>query len=99
MIDLTTLTTPLALLDPATERALRAHGGPYEYADAGTMWLFRGIAAPDWAAGVVYRVTPQPPKLREWWITGDCLWDNYTDAYNACDRGEKPIRVVPAEDM
>ena len=29
--DLTAITTPFGLLDEATQEALRAHGGPYEY--------------------------------------------------------------------
>jgi hypothetical protein len=92
--DLTTITTPWALLDDATREALIQHGGPYEYANAATYWRFVPSISPAWFPGTVYRVAPQP---REWWITGgNCLWDTYTEAYNACDQGEKPIRVVEA---
>ena len=42
---------------------------------------------------VVYRVKPALPKPREYWIVGHQAWDTYAEAYNACDRGEKPIHV------
>lgn len=43
---------------------------------------------------IAFRVTkPAPPKPREWWIVGHQAWDTYAEAYNACDRGEKPIHV------
>ena len=44
---------------------------------------------------IAFRVTkPAPPKPREWFVSGgNCLWDTYAEAYNACDRGEKPIHV------
>ena len=47
------------------------------------------------ASIIAFRVTkPAPPKPREWFVSGgNCLWDTYTEAYNACDRGEKPIHV------
>lgn len=45
---------------------------------------------------IAFRVTkPAPPKSREWWVAGgNYLWDTYTEAYNACERGEKPIHVI-----
>jgi len=47
------------------------------------------------ASIIAFRVTkPAPPKPREWFVSGgNCIWDTYAEAYNACDRGEKPIRV------
>ena len=44
---------------------------------------------------IAFRVTkPALPKPREWFVSGgNCLWDTYAEAYNACDRGEKPIHV------
>jgi hypothetical protein len=89
--DLTAITTPFGLLDDATREALKAHGGPYQvYGPDGnwTSW------PPGWHVNCVYRVKPSPPKPREWWVSGgNCIWDTYTEAYNACDRGEKPVRV------
>lgn len=39
-------------------------------------------------------VIAAPPKPREWYVSGgNCLWDTYAEAYNACDRGEKPVHV------
>ena len=93
MIDLTAITTPFGLLDEATRKALKAHGGPYERFTSMGNWV--DWPNPDWVLATVYRVKPQPPSPREWWVTGgNCLWDTYAEAYNACDRGEKPIRVI-----
>lgn len=61
--DLTKITTPFGLLDEQTQEALRAHGGPYEW--------WQGIwedIEPMWGKAITYRVKPQPPKPREWWI-------------------------------
>lgn len=61
--------------------------------------LFAGDCEWNWTGGrndiIAFRVTkPAPPKPREWWVSGgNCLWDTYAEAYNACDRGEKPIHV------
>lgn len=30
---------------------------------------------------------------REWWVTGHQVWDSYLAAYNASERGEKPVHV------
>jgi hypothetical protein len=78
MTDLTAITTPFGLLDEATREALKAHGGPIEIY-TGKGWGER----PDerWWDTLVYRVKPQPPKPREWWVTGDStLWRTEYDA-------------------
>lgn len=94
MTDLTALTTPFGLLDRATQEALKAHGGPYEYFGCAGDWFAVMDNAPLWTNELAYRVKPAPPKPREWWVSGgNCLWDTYAEAYNACDRGEKPVRV------
>lgn len=64
MTDLTKITTPFGLLDAETQKALREHGGPYE------MFFNEGwrTGAPVWAGACTYRVKPQPPKPREWWM-------------------------------
>ena len=91
MTDLTALKTPFGLLDAETQAALKAHGGPYEWWD-GHLWS--PYTAPRWSGASTYRVKPAPPKPREWWVSGgNCIWDTYAEAYNACDRGEKPIHV------
>ena len=92
MTDLTDLKTPFGLLDRETQEALKAHGGPYELW-RGSLW---GDVDPhdDFDSWYAYRVKPAPPKPREWWVSGgNCIWDTYAEAYNACDRGEKPIHV------
>ena len=92
MTDLTAITTPFGLLDRETQEALKAHGGPWEYW-TGHRWTFPD-KIPGWFPELAYRVKPAPPKPREWYVSGgNCLWDTYAEAYNACDRGEKPIRV------
>lgn len=80
--DLTKITTPFGLLDAETQEALRAHGGPYQ------TWYGDEIGwhdhKPSWGGAYAYRVKPQPPKPREWWIVGDCeAWDTYEDAVAA----------------
>lgn len=57
MTDLTKITTPFGLLDPETQEALKAHGGPYECWDGGK-WL--GWVYPSWLGDNTYRVKPQP---------------------------------------
>lgn len=64
MADLTAITTPFGLLDKETQDALRAHGGPYEAYGVGG-WMQTN---PAWHPERTYRVEPQPPKPREWWI-------------------------------
>lgn len=58
MTDLTKITTPFGLLDPETQEALKAHGGPYEvYFSVG----WESVASPFWAINCCYRVKPQAP--------------------------------------
>jgi hypothetical protein len=56
MIDLTKIKTPFGLLEPETQEALRAHGGPYELYD-GPGW---SEWHPMWINAATYRVKPQP---------------------------------------
>jgi len=79
MTDLTKITTPFGLLDAETQEALKAHGGPYEVLNnAG--WSER--EAPTWVGWMTYRVKPQPPKPREWWVTmyDGAVWDKREQA-------------------
>jgi hypothetical protein len=57
MIDLTKIKTPFGLLEPETQEALKAHGGPYEVYCHGE-WLENNY--PTFRLAVVYRVKPQP---------------------------------------
>ena len=92
MTDLTDLKTPFGLLDRETQEALKAHGGPWEFLNISGNW--DELESPAWQANSTYRAKPAPPKPREWFVSGgNCLWDTYAEAYNACDRGEKPIHV------
>jgi len=69
MTHLTKITTPFTLLDPETREALKAHGGPYEYADVGTDWQFLDCGGrPRWSLNTVYRVKAPPPKPKECWV-------------------------------
>ena len=64
-MDLTNITTPFGLLDAETQRALQEHGGPWEFFNGAT---WSNIENPNLVAAYVYRVKPQPPKPREWWL-------------------------------
>lgn len=64
-VDLTKIDKPLGLLDEATLKALKAHGGPYEAFATGGIWK---PCEPNWCVYMTYRVRPQPPKPREFWI-------------------------------
>lgn len=70
MTDLTKITTPFGLLDEETQDALMAHGGPYEYWASIGKWSDVRLN-PAWGVATTYRVKPQPPKPREWWINYD----------------------------
>lgn len=63
--DLTKITTPFGLLDAETQEALRAHGGPYERFIGSGEWREEYA---QWISTHTYRVKPQPPKPREWWV-------------------------------
>ena len=67
-VDLTAITTPFGLLDKATQDALRAHGGPWQYYTDYDGWRdCKWIGAWPYVPGTVYRVKPQPSTPREWW--------------------------------
>jgi hypothetical protein len=92
MTDLTKIEKPFGLLDAETQEALRAHGGPYEmYGYDG--WTYNGM--PAWSPNTTYRVKPQPPKPRDFWLTDNgCYWFTREDAMTAYgDPGEKIIHV------
>ena len=59
-IDLTVITTPFGLLDKATQDALLAHGGPYEYYYGGKWYPTDTVEEEDyhWA----HRVKPAPKR-------------------------------------
>lgn len=81
MTDLTAITTPFGLLDKETQERLRAHGGPYErYSDSGE-WM--PCPRHGWYLGDAYRVKPQPPKPREWWIANHNVLCTSRDAAEA----------------
>lgn len=94
--DLTAINVPFGLLDDATREALKAElfkpDVRLQFFD-GTEWC-DSKDRPERNAWMCYRVKPQPPAPREWWVTGgNCIWDTYADAQNACDPGEKPVKV------
>lgn len=67
MTDLTNITTPLGLLEPETEEALRAHGGPYEFFNASGQWIPKYHEG--WQPNAVYRVVkpkPTPLIVHDW---------------------------------
>jgi len=81
MTDLTNITTPLGLLEPETEEALRAHGGPHEYFSGEFGWKPKDHHF--WNPTLVYRVAkPKPTPL----IVHD--WDALTDDVVAVARDE-----------
>ncbi len=65
-MDLTKITTPFGLLPPETQKALKEHGGEIEvYGDPD--WKPKSLDP--WFGNLTYRVRPEPPKPREWWIS------------------------------
>lgn len=84
MTDLTKITTPFGLLDPETQEALKAHGGWIEYYTPNG-WVLS--TNPLWLPATTYRVKPEPPKPREFWVNvypGD--WHYTYDSREAADR-------------
>ena len=62
-IDLTAITTPFGLLDAATQDALRAHGGPYEFYSWDGVWRETPIEeGDDFFNANTYRVKPAPKR-------------------------------------
>jgi hypothetical protein len=91
MTDLTAITTPFGLLDDATREALKSHGGPIQVWDH-----VNGFSdvSPAWWPADVYRVKPQPPKPREWWIVGESeAWDRKSQAEFYAPLGSRIIHV------
>ena len=92
MTDLTAITTPFGLLDDTTREALKAHGGPYECFVNLDGWV--DVAGSLWpVSSYTYRVKPQPPKPREWWLTGGCAWDTLDEAMRALNGNGVPVLV------
>ena len=89
--------TAFGLMDevygPGTAHALRDSGGPWEIYQSTGNWL---ESPPSWKASTTYRLKPQPPKPREWWVVGGCeAWDNEEEARNyALSRDVVHVREV-----
>lgn len=77
MTDLTKITTPFGLLDDETQKALKAHGGPYEWYASIDGWI---EWSPNWDYPNTYRVKPSPPKPRECWSYGAHIHDTLAAA-------------------
>jgi len=90
--------TAFGLMDkvygPGTAAALRDSGGPWEVFYHDGLWTL--ATAPTWHAAAAYRLKPQPPKPREWWVVGGCeAWDNEEEARNyALSRDVVHVREV-----
>ena len=65
--DLTKITTPYGLLDEATQKALRECGGPWEVVSDSGKWDDT-VKNPTFYGANTYRLKPQPPKPREFWL-------------------------------
>ncbi|UNY40293.1 hypothetical protein KLEP181_gp59 [Paracoccus phage vB_PmaP_KLEP18-1] len=87
-IDLTAITTPFGLLDAATQEALRAHGGPYEYFYMGEWYETDTIDDRDthW----VHRVKPAPK--RETVVFDGWIWND--DGRIWLVEADTPVRVT-----
>ena len=68
-MDLTKIREPFGLLDRETQLALKDHGGPYQLYNCEGVWQTMTEAEPSWILTHVYRVKPEPPKPREFWIS------------------------------
>jgi len=66
-MDLTAIPTPYGLMDAETQAALKEHGGPYQCFDD-PEWADRDSINEGYGHWT-WRVKPQPPKPREWWLT------------------------------
>jgi hypothetical protein len=94
MTDLTKITTPFGLLDEATKKALRAAGEPYQryiweqWEDCGR--------SPTFYPDMTYRLKPQPPKPREFWLNlyGKCKVGSYYSTKEDADYFATPDRVA-----
>ena len=86
MKDLTKITEAFCFLDAETQAAMKSHGGPYELLDGYGAWM--DASDPAWVPGYTYRVKPQPPKPREWWINPDGR--SILEIIDGADVGEIP---------
>ena len=101
-MDLTKITTSFCSLDTETQKALKAHGGPYEVLsfDHGG-WI--GVT-PDWNKYLTYRVKPAPwepasepippIKIKAWAVVdSDNVWGKdswlYWEKSEAIEHAEK----------
>lgn len=86
MTDLTKITTPFALLDGETRKALKAHGGPYEY------WSFNrakwASASTCWDIGIIYRVAHEKDTIS---------WDHVADEFICMARDANGICCLYTE--
>jgi hypothetical protein len=78
MTDLTAITTPYGLLNEATQKALREHGGPYELWSHRSGWFTAPPIVRFDAPEMVYRVKPTPPQPREWWLRDNKMLGEWT---------------------
>ena len=93
MTDLTKIEKPFGLLDAETQEALKAHGGPYEYFGSGE-WRAFAAPTPVFDLWFTYRVKPQPPKPREFWLLDGRVYESPINADCAnFGRAEEVIHV------
>lgn len=103
-LDLTKNTTPFGLLDEATQAALKAHGGPYEFWQLGRVWDH--CSEPAWCYDIVYRVAPSaapakpaPREVAAWAVVRDGIVDEAfvyrSDASrDQCQRGGTVVKLT-----
>jgi hypothetical protein len=97
MIDLTKITTPFGLLDPETQEALKAHGGPYERYSCKEGEGFFDCASPLWFQYVVYRVKPQPltkPSIDWSHVAPEFKWLSRDEDGTGWLHAEKPTLIA-----
>ena len=97
-VDLTKLEKPLGLLDEATLKALKEHGGPYEKYTHEWGWVARDYNEIWWKTDIC-RVKPAPQKPREWWMvlaqdqTAVWRYDTLKEAQNRAWPSDKIVHV------
>lgn len=94
MQDLTTITTPFGLLDEATQKALKEHGGPYELLSCLGAWerTFNPVFRPN----ITYRVRHEPTQLGKTFfgIAADKFSDNDLTEIGECVAQELADRAL-----